>query len=119
MHSKDTIRLAIAYKEEEHTFAELEKVFGMTRPTYYNCKKKLEDGYYDQKRVVHERKRKIDKQALIRAITEKPDLYLRELAVMFNCSEVSIFTALRKLKITRKKNLSHIPKSRKKNVPNT
>ena len=30
MYSKDTVELAVAYKEKGHTFAELKAVFGMT-----------------------------------------------------------------------------------------
>ena len=45
MYSKDTVELAVAYKEKGHTFAELKAVFGMTDKTYYSCKEKLENGY--------------------------------------------------------------------------
>jgi transposase len=50
------------------------------------------------------RKGKIDMEQLQQAIEEKPDAYLSELAVPFDCTEQAVFYALKKLKITYKKN---------------
>jgi len=36
-------------------------------------------------------------------VKNHPDDYLREIAVVFNCSDTAIRKALKKLKITRKK----------------
>ena len=51
MYSKDTVKLAVAYKDADNTFAELKALFGMTlvqndrAVLYMNfCKEKLEDG---------------------------------------------------------------------------
>ena len=94
---------------------ELKEAFGIPPETYYIWKERLESGYYDIK-IVRERKRKIDKDELKRAIAEKPDAYLRELAEKFECTETAVFYALEKLKITRKKSLLPITKSPRKNV---
>ena len=46
---------------------------------------------------------KIDAERLQKAVEEKPDAYLKELAAEFGCSKQAVFYALKKLKITRKK----------------
>ena len=115
MYSKDYRKQAVAYKDKGHSFNELKEAFGIPPETYYIWKERLENGYYDIK-IVRERKRKIDKAELKRAIAEKPDAYLRELAEKFECSETAVFYALEKLKITRKKSLLPITKSPRRNV---
>ena len=57
------------------------------------------------KRVFRERSRKIDKEKLIKAVEQKPDAYLYELAQLFSCSPQAIFLMLDRLNITRKKRL--------------
>ena len=104
MYSKDTVKLAVAYREAGHTLAEVEAVFGMTRPTYYACKEKLDDGYYDRKRPPIERRRKIDKAVLKETLAEKPDSFHHELAAKFDCKPSSVSRMIEKLKMTRKKN---------------
>jgi transposase len=49
------------------------------------------------------RTRKIDLEKLKQAIEEKPDAYLSELAAQFDCTPQAIFYALKRLKITLKK----------------
>ena len=114
MYSKDIVKLAIAFREAGHALAEVEKAFGMTDKTYRSCKKKYEDGYYDQERVTQERKGKINKQTLIQVLTDNPDLFHHELAILFGCTEESICLMLKRLKITRKKTLTYSEKSEEK-----
>ena len=57
------------------------------------------------------RSRKIDKEALKRAVEEKPDAYLSELAKPFGCTEQAVFYALKKMGITVKKNSIPTPKN--------
>jgi transposase len=104
MYSIDFIKRAVAYKDDGRTFSELRSAFGIPPETYYQWKKKLENGY-DGKKIFRERNRKIDKEMLKKAVKENPDAYLYELAQMFDCSPQAIFLMLQKLKITRKKNL--------------
>jgi len=115
MYSIDYIRRAVAYKDEGHTFRELKDTFNIPAETYYQWKEKLGNGY-DGTKVFRERSRKIDKEKLKKAIREKPDMYLYELAQLFDCTPQAVFLMLEKLNITRKKNLSRIMKSPKKNV---
>ena len=115
MYSIDFIRRAVGYKNEGYTFIELRNAFNISPETYYLWKEKLENGYTGEK-VFRERKRKIDKELLIQAIAEKPDMYLYELAGKFDCTVQAVFYALEKLNITRKKNTSPIMKNPKSNV---
>ena len=113
----DYIKRAVEYKNEGHTFKELHDVFKISSATYYDWKKKIENGHYKVKKKV-ERKRLIDKEQLQLAIKEKPDSYLHELAELFDCTPQAIFYALKKLKITLKKRPLPIPKNPKKNGKN-
>ena len=108
---------AVAYKNEGHTFKELKEAFKIPAETYYQWKEKLENGYYETK-TVRERKRKINKDALKQMVAENPDVFLRELAGKFNCTESAVFYALKKLNVTRKKNALPMPKNPKKNARN-
>ena len=106
---------AVAYKDEGHTFKELKEIFKIPAQTYYQWKGKLQNGYYETK-IIRERKRKTGKDELKQAVAKKPDAYLHELADKFNCTESAVFYALKRLKITRKKNVLPITKSPKRNV---
>jgi transposase len=101
-YSKDFIKRAVAYKQEGHSFKQLQEAFGISSATYYDWKKKLGNGYYDIK-IKRERQRKIDKEKLKQAVAEKPDAYLYELAEQFNCTPQAVFYMLRKLHVTLKK----------------
>jgi len=93
---------AVAYKDAGHTFKQLHEAFGIPNQTYYLWKGNLESGYYNVKNK-RERKRKIDKEQLRRAVADKPDAYLHELADLFGCSGQAVSAALKKMKITLKK----------------
>jgi transposase len=115
--SRDYRRRAVDYKDEGHTFKELQAVFKIPRQTYYIWKERFEIGYYDTEHKF-ERSRKIDKGQLKAAVKEKPGAYLWELAQLFNCSEQAVFYMLEKLGITVKKRPLLIVSDRKKNERN-
>ena len=117
MYSIDFIQCAVTYKNEGHTFKELKDTFNIPSETYYQWKEKLDNGYTGIK-IYRERNRKIDKEMLKKAVKEKPDAYLYELAQMFDCSPQAVFEMLEKLKITRKKSPIPITKSPRKNGQN-
>src|SRR5215510_3186425 len=104
-YSLDFIEKAVAFKQKGYTFEQLRETFGISSSTYYDWDDKLQNGHFYIKKVKQERNRKIDKEGLKRAVEEKPDAFLRELAEQFNCTPVAIFYALKKLKLTRKKSL--------------
>ena len=93
---------AVGYKDSGKTFKELTEAFCIPNQTYYLWKRKLESGYY-QTKGKQQRKRKIDKEKLKEKIAVQPDIYLHELAVIFNCSTQAISAALKEMGITRKK----------------
>ena len=108
---------AVEYKDEGHTFKELRETFKIPAITYYDRKRKQESGYYGEEHKF-ERKGKTDKRALAKAVSEKPDSYLGELAQPFNRTERAVFYALKKPGITFKKRAIPTAKSRKKNALN-
>jgi len=108
-YSIDFIKRAVAYRQEGHTFAQLREAFDIPSATYYDWEAKLNSGYFDIT-IKRERNRKIDKEALKRAVAEKPDAFLQEYAEQFNCTPTAVHYALEKLNITRKKRLLPIPK---------
>ena len=113
----DFRKRAVAYKREGHTFKQLREAFGIPPETYYDRKKKPEDGCYDAE-IKRERGRKTDKDVLRQAAALKPDAHLNELAVQFGCTGTAVFYALEKLKITRKKRPLPVTKNPKRTVPN-
>jgi transposase len=118
-YSIDFIKTAVAYKQDGHTFKELNEVFGIPSVTYYDWVEKLEKDYFDVK-IKRTRQRKIDKEKLKQAVSKKPDAFLKEYAKQFNCTPVAIFYALEDLNITRKKRLLPIMKNLKNselNIP--
>jgi transposase len=114
-YSIDFIRRAVAYKQNGHTFAQLREAFDISSATYYDWQAKLNDGHFDII-VKRERRRKIDKEALIKAVEEKPDAFLKEYAEQFDCTPTAVFYALEKLNITRKKRPLPILKSPSRSV---
>ncbi len=116
-YSMDYRKRAVEYKEAGHTFKQLKEVFKIPPQTYYDWKEKLENSYYEEKKIV-ERSRKINKQKLKQAVEESPDAYLRELGELFDCTPQAVFYALKKLKITYKKRRLPILKNRKKSERN-
>jgi transposase len=107
-YSKDYREAALDYKKSGHTFAELKEAFKITPRTYYQWVKQAETG--GSAKVKQTRRRKIDSDALIKAIEEKPDAYLRELSAKFGCSTTAIHNRLVGLGFTYKKR--HLPTQR-------
>lgn len=115
-YSADFRKAAVAYKDSGHTFKELQEVFGITNKTYSDWRKlHQETGSYEKREVVRQPK-KIVIERLKKAIEEKPDAFLYELAELFGCSEQAVFYALRKHNITFKKRRSPTQKSQRKSV---
>jgi transposase len=118
-YSKDFIKRAVAYRQEGHTFEQLREAFGIPSAAYYDWEEKLNTGYYNIK-IKRERRRKIDKEALKKAVAERPDAFLKEYAKQFNCTPTAVHYALENLNITRKKRLLPIPRNPSrsgKNIP--
>ena len=114
-YSVDFREATLAYKQKGHTIQQTCQTFNITRGTYQNWTViKRKTGNLQPKKHGC-RKRKIDPQKLKQYMTEHPDAYLKEIAAHFNCRTSSMYNALVKLKITRKKKLSPTAKNPKKN----
>ena len=64
-----------------------------------------EEGNLKKYKVIRPFK-KIAPEKLMEHVKNHPDDYLREIAVVFNCSDTAIRKALKKLKITRKNTMN-------------
>ena len=109
----DFKKRAVAYKDAGHTFKQLREAFGIPNQTYCLWKMNLASGYYETKGK-QERKRKIDKEQLKQAAADRPDAYLHELAAPFDCTGQAVSSALKNMRITRKKRLLLTKKNRKR-----
>jgi transposase len=117
-YSADYRKAAIAFKRAGHTFKELREVFKITPRTYYQWVEILKTSGSVKVEIKRTRKRKIDPDALKKAVEEKPDAYLRELSKMFNCSASAIYRRLVNLGFTYKKRLLLIQKNPKRQERN-
>ena len=97
-------RRALAYWAAGHSKKETAEAFQVNPSTLYRWKSRLNEtgDLLPQKRK--NTFKKIDPKKLKAYIEQNPDAFLKEIAEEFGCSDVAILKALRRLKITRKKN---------------
>ena len=93
----------LEYWHEGHTLAQTKKIFKVSVTTIYNWENQLKKEGNLKKHPVKRSFRKIDPEKLKEYVQAKPDAYLREIAVIFDCSSTAIRKSLKKLNITRKK----------------
>ena len=111
-YSEDFRKRALEYMDEGHTYDELYEAFKIY-PSRISAWRKLQKETGGLKPQYREtRSSKIDMEKLKQALERKPDAYLSELAALFGCSDQAIFYALKRLKVTVKKNSIHTTKSR-------
>ena len=94
----------VKYLGEGHTQREAKEVFGVGTTTMKQWRKQWEETGSLAKKELHRSFKKVDPVKLKAYIEENPDAYLEEMAKVFACSDTAIGKALKKLKITRKKN---------------
>ena len=112
-YSIDFREKAIAYWDKGHTKEELYEAFGVYPSRISAWKKLLKETGSLQPQYRETRQRKINAEKLKQALERKPDATLPELASLFNCTKQAIDTALKRLKITRKKRPSATQKKTK------
>ena len=95
---------AIEYWNAGHSKQETAEVFKVDPSTLQKWKSRLKETGTLEPKQRRETWRKIDPAKLETFIAENPDAYLREIADAFACSDVAVMKALRRLKISRKKN---------------
>ena len=101
--STESEQLNIAKKDTQYNKQQKVKVFKISASTLKKWAKK-----YDETREIKDKQlnrtfKKIDPTKLEKYLAENPDAYLLEIAKIFHCSDVAVIKALRRLKITRKK----------------
>lgn len=109
-YSIDYRKRAIDYVDEGHTGKELYEAFKIWPSNVSRWRKLFEKTGELKPEYRETRKRKIDLNELEQALERKPDATLSELAQLFDCTKQAIFTALKRLKITRKKKPLPTPK---------
>jgi transposase len=102
-YSVDLRERVMAYRTH-HSIRKTAEIFGVSVNAIQDWEKiQRETGKLDKKPL--ERKwRKIEPEKLRKYVAEHPDEFLEEIAVAFECSGEAIRQALRKHKITYKKN---------------
>lgn len=95
---------AIEYWEEGHSKRATAAVFKVSATTLQNWKAQLKESGSLEPRKRRETWRKIDPSRLTEYVRQHPDAYLKEIAEEFGCTDVAVLAALRRMKITRKKN---------------
>ena len=97
---------AISYWNEGHSKKATAEVFKVGTTTLQKWKKQLKETGSLAPKKRTETWRKIDPKRLKEYLAQHSDAYLKEIAEEFDCSEVAIWKALQRLKLTRKKNYS-------------
>ena len=115
-YSLDFKKLVLKYRNEGHTVEETCEFSGIVRSTYYEWEVEAEQGFPEKEKRSYEKK--IRKEELKKAVEEKPDSYLRELAEPFDCSPQAVFKALNTMGITVKKRPLPTPKNPKNSGKN-
>jgi len=92
------------YIAKGNTVREAHRVFEVSESTIREWKKLQKETGKLEPRPLNRKNRKICPNRLIAYITEHPDSYLIEIADVFNCTFSAVSYALKRLKITRKKN---------------
>jgi len=97
-------RRAIEYWNDGHSKIATAEVFKVGSTTLQRWKSQLNETGTMEPKKRRETWRKIDPVRLAEYLRQHPDAYLKEMAEDFGCSDVAVLKALRRLKITRKKN---------------
>jgi transposase len=95
---------AIAYWNNGHTKSQTAEVFKVSPSALQDWKSQLKETGNLKPKKRRETWRKIEPEKFRRFIKENPDAYLREIAEEFNCTNHAVEKALKRLKISRKKN---------------
>jgi len=103
-YSVDLRKKTIDFIMEGHTVQEAHEIFKVGTTTIKEWKKLLNEQGTLEKRQLERKHKKVCPAKLKAYMNENPDSYLRETAKEFNCTEQAIFYALKRMKITRKKN---------------
>ena len=93
----------IEYRKEGHTLEESHQTFKVSISTIRRWEKRLEEEGSLEKKPLHRSYKKVNPEKLIAYVKRHPDAYQKEIAEVFGCSATAIYLAMKRLKITRKK----------------
>jgi len=103
-YSNDLRARVLAYYDDKHTQIETCQVFQIARSTLCDwLHRRRQTGSANLQPRPPQRRSKINEGALRAYIEANPDAYFREIATVFNVSDVAILYACRRYNITRKK----------------
>ena len=94
----------MSYLDKGHTLKETGMMFEVGIATIARWKKRRAETGTVEKSPLQRKNTKVCPDRLIAYITKRPDSYLSEIAKELNCTPQAVFYALKRLKITRKKN---------------
>lgn len=95
---------AVEYRKEGHGIRETAKVFKIGETTLKEWERKYNESGEIKNKPLNRAHKKIDPKELETFVEKHPDAYLSEIAKAFNCSSEAVRKALKRLKISRKKN---------------
>ena len=102
-YSEDLRKKVIEYLEAGHTQKSAKEVFNVGLTSIKEWKKQYKETGSLSTKKPNRSYKKIDPEKLSAYVKEHPDAYLREIAEEFGCTDMAVYYALGKLKITRKK----------------
>jgi len=93
----------VEYYYEGKTPAEVQEIFKVHPKTLRDWEDRMENGNLKEVYPKTRKHRKLPPDELAAYVKENPDAFLSETGAHFECSDVAVGKALKKLKITRKK----------------
>lgn len=118
-YSEDMRKRVIGYFEEGHTQESAKEVFKVGLSAIKRWEKQYRETGSLAKKELNRSFKKIDPEKLSAYVKGHPDTYLREIAEVFACTDVTVLYALRKLKITRKKRRKYIVNAARESEKNS
>lgn len=97
-------RRAIEYWNDGHSKRATAEIFKVSTTTLQKWKSQLKETGKLEPKKRRETWRKIEPERLKEYLKQYPDAYLKEIAKEFDCTDVAVILALRRLRISRKKN---------------
>ena len=100
---EDYRRRTVEYYHEGNTQAEVKEVLKVHPTTLREWERRMGNGSLKASYPKTRKPRKLPLDELAAYVEQNPDAFLAELGVHFNCSDVAVGKALKKLNITRNK----------------
>jgi transposase len=106
-YSIDLRERVVGYIEQGGSKTEAVKLFKVSRKTIYNwLSRKAKTGNLAPNKLKKYKVRKLDDTKVLEQVEARPDATLAEMGEVFKVSQSGMWYALKRLKVTRKKNAS-------------